>query len=57
LVKGLRFTEVLLDIDGREDMKHIYGIIAVGEKVRPGRDVKYTWVDMTKKIRQLELTI
>jgi len=29
-----------VDIDGREDMKHIYGIIAVGEKVRPGRDVK-----------------
>lgn len=21
-------------------MKHIYGIIAVGEKVRPGKDVK-----------------
>jgi len=28
------------DIDGREDMKLIYGIIAVGEKVKPGKDVK-----------------
>ena len=28
------------DIDGLEDMKLIYGIIAVEEKVRPGKDVK-----------------
>ncbi|CDY71682.1 BnaCnng73930D [Brassica napus] len=40
LDKGLPFTEELQDIDGREGMKLIYGIIAVGEKVRPGKDVK-----------------
>jgi hypothetical protein len=40
--KELQFIVESPDIDGLEDTKRIYGITAVGGKVKPEKDVKCT---------------